>query len=177
MKKLLLIAVIASAANLAAFGQDTVPKGPAAKMGGEKPAPTAFVREKFDPLRDPKADLVAALALASKTGRRIILDVGGEWCGWCVHMDKFIANHAELARLRDDNFVWIKVNFSPENENPVFLAPFPAASGYPHLYVLSVDGKLLHSEDTSLLEAGKTYNLAKFTQFLSKWSPKQRLAK
>ncbi len=177
MKKLLLITAIAFAANLAAFGQKKVVKRPTAKPAVTKPAvakptPTPFVREKFDPLRDPKADLAAAVIVATKTNKRIILDVGGEWCGWCVYMDKFFFQNPKLDKLRNDNYVWVKVNMSPENENPAFLAQYPVPTGYPHLYVLDETGKLLHSQDTSPLEAGNGYNLAKFTAFLKAWVPK-----
>src|SRR4029077_19478309 len=69
---------------------------------------------KFDPKADPARDLKAAVADATRTHRRIILDVGGEWCSWCHTLDKFLAAHSDLIALRDKNFVWLKVNFSPE---------------------------------------------------------------
>lgn len=166
MKKLLIFSVIAAFGTAAAFGQTAVAGKPLVNTSA-----STFIREKFDPKRDPKADLADAVAAASKSGKRIILDVGGEWCSWCIHMDKFIAAHEALNKLRDDNFVWLKVNYSEENENRPFLSAYPEPLGFPHLYVLDGGGKLLHSEDTSLLEAGETYNLAKFTNFLKKWSP------
>ena len=151
----------------------TVPGGvkETVKPSAAKPAAQAFTREKFDPKRNAKADLDAAIVAAGKSGKRIILDVGGEWCGWCVYMDRFFHENPTLAKLRDDNFVWVKVNMSPENENRPFFAPYPPAKGYPHLYVLEKDGKLLHSQDTAKLEAGKVYDLARFTDFLKKWAP------
>lgn len=132
---------------------------------------TKFPREKFDPLRSPKADLEAAIRKASASGRRIILDVGGEWCGWCIYMDKFFIENPSLAKLRDDNFVWIKVNTSPENENKEFLSAYPEATGYPHLFVLDEKGVLLHSQHTDVLENGNGYDLKLFTEFLKKWAP------
>ncbi|MGB5012910.1 MAG: thioredoxin family protein [Pyrinomonadaceae bacterium] len=181
MKKLLLFMAIAVAANLAVYGQKKVGKRPAAKPKVVKPTtrPTTspFVREKFDPLRDPKSDLAAAIISAAKENKRIILDVGGEWCGWCVYMDKFFYQNPELAKLRDDNYVWMKVNMSPENENSAFLSTYPEPSGYPHLYVLDDKGNMIHSQDTSPLESGKYYDLAKFTEFLKAWAPKKSTAK
>ena len=130
-------------------------------------------REKFDPARNAAADLAGAVAKAQKSGKRIILDVGGEWCGWCVWMDKFFFANPDLARVRDENFVWLKINFSEENENKVFLSTYPAILGYPHLFVLDETGKLIHSQDTSPLEAGKGYDLIKFTEFLKTWTTKK----
>lgn len=173
MKKLLLITAIALAVNLTAYGQKKVIKKPVPKPKVAEPAPTPFVREKFDPLRDPKADLAAAVITAAKEKKRIILDIGGEWCGWCVFMDKFFYQNPKLDKLRNDSYVWVKVNMSPENENPEFLAPYPVPTGYPHLYVLDETGKMLYSQDTAPLEAGKGYNLTKFTAFLKAWIPRK----
>lgn len=130
-------------------------------------------REKFDPTRNPAEDLKNAIAKAEKENKRIVLDVGGEWCGWCVWMDKFFIANPDLNKLRDENFIWLKVNMSPENENAVFLSQYPAVTGYPHLYILEKDGKFLHSQPTEVLEFGKSYDLQKFTEFLKMWSPKK----
>lgn len=141
------------------------------KVFDAKIKPAAFKREKFDPTRNAAADLQAAIGKAGKENKRIILDVGGEWCGWCIHMDKFFAMNKSLSKLRDANYVWVKVNMSEENENKEFLAKYPAAAGYPHLYVLEKDGTLIQSQNTSDLEEGETYNLKVFTDFLKKYAP------
>lgn len=132
----------------------------------------AFTRERFDPKRDPAVDLASATLLAKSSGKNIIIDVGGEWCGWCVYMDRFFFDNPSVAKLRDDNYVWLKVNMGPENENKAFLSAYPEISGYPHLFVLDSDGILLQSQSTDVLEAGKGYDLKKFTEFLQKWVPK-----
>jgi hypothetical protein len=36
--------------------------------------------ERFDPKRDAAADLAYALELARAQGKRVLVDVGGEWC-------------------------------------------------------------------------------------------------
>lgn len=173
MKKYFLITAVFVLASAAAFGQARTKPKPKAKPVAAKKVPVVFEREPFDPKRSPKLDLEKAIAVASKNGKRIVLDVGGEWCSWCVYMDKFFGKNPKLALLRDDNFVWIKVNWSEENENADFLSAYPAIVGYPHLFVLDESGKLLHSQDTALLEDGKGYDLAKFTEFLMTWSPKK----
>jgi thiol:disulfide interchange protein len=125
---------------------------------------------KFDPTRDAAADVAYAQALAKSQGKRVIVDVGGEWCTWCHIMDRFIAANADLRARIDARFVWVKVNFSPQNRNDALLSRWPQIAGYPHLFVLDANGKLLHSQDTSELEAGKSYDKQRFLDFVDRWS-------
>lgn len=136
----------------------------------ESPA-VAQLAADFDPGRDPASDLQVAIAAAQREGKRIILDVGGDWCGWCRRLDALVDSDAGIRAFRDSHFVWMKVNYSEENENQRFLAKFPQAKGYPHLFVLDRDGKLLHSQFTGVLEQGKGYDRDKLIAFLKKWAP------
>ena len=127
---------------------------------------------KYDPGRSAEQDLRNAVAEAQRTGKRILLEVGGEWCSWCHIMDKFFDQNPNLTKLRDTNYVTVKINFSKENENGKFLGQYPKIPGYPHLFVLESNGKLLHSQFTGDLEQGQSYNLQKFTKFLEAWVTK-----
>lgn len=131
----------------------------------------ADLSAQFDPARDPAIDLRAATAAAKREGKRIVLDVGGDWCAWCQRLDAFVESDAGVRAFRDAHFVWMKVNYSEQNENVPFLSRYPQARGYPHLFVLDADGKLLHSQFTGSLEQGKGYDREKFIAFLKKWAP------
>jgi thiol:disulfide interchange protein len=134
-------------------------------------AAAAFgVSDKFDPARDAQADVARAVAQANAEGKRVIVDVGGEWCTWCHVMDRFIAVHPDVRALIDARYVWVKVNVSPENRNEALLSRWPSISGYPHLFVLDADGTLLHSQNTGALEAGKGYDKAKFLALLRRFA-------
>ena len=126
---------------------------------------------KFDPKRDAAKDVATAIQLAKSQSKRVVVYVGGEWCVWCHIMDRFFAEDAEVRTLRDAHYVWVKVNWSKEVPNEAVLSRWPKISGYPHLFVLDANGRLLHSQDTSLLEAGKGYDKAKFAAFLDQWAP------
>ncbi len=173
MKNLTKILALSILFVASSYSQDVKTMEKESPISAAQPQTEVFVREKFDPTRDPKADLATAVQAASNSGKRIILDVGGEWCGWCVYMDTFFSKNPVLSKIRDDNFIWVKVNMSEQNENKSFLKPYPEPSGYPHLYILSKTGRLLRSQDTSYLELAKGYNLVKFTRFLRSWSPKK----
>ncbi len=130
-------------------------------------------RVKFDPLRDPFKDLELAIKEAKETNRRIILDIGGEWCIWCHRIDDFIEENEELKSFLNEKFIVVKVNYSEENKNEKFFAQYPKVEGYPHFFVLSKKGKLLHSQNTGLLEKEKSYDVEKFMKFLKKWAAKK----
>jgi len=131
---------------------------------------TEVKREKFDPMKNPFEDLKNAIVKAKEENKRIILDVGGEWCIWCHRLDAFIENDAEIKGFLNNNFITVKVNFSPENKNEKFLSQYPAIKGYPHMFVLDSDGKFLHSQDTGLLEKEKSYDKEKILEFLKQWA-------
>ena len=139
-------------------------------------AAAAFgLSDKFDPARDAQADVARAVAQANAEGKRVIVDVGGEWCTWCHVMDRFIAVHPDVRALIDARYVWVKVNVSPENRNEALLSRWPSISGYPHLFVLDADGTLLHSQNTGTLEAGKGYDKAKFLALLRRFAATARV--
>ncbi len=129
-----------------------------------------FQREKFDPNRNPFEDLNKAIKIAEKENKRIILDVGGEWCIWCHRIDKFLHTDKEIDEFIKKHYIFVKVNYSRENKNEKFLSQYPKIKGYPHFFVLDSDGKFLHSQDTGLLEEGKSYSKSKVMEFLRKWA-------
>lgn len=129
-----------------------------------------YVREKFDPTRSPFDDLKLAVEKAQKENKRIILDVGGEWCIWCHRIDEFLHKDKEINDFLEKHYVVVKVNYSKENKNEKFLSNYPKINGYPHFFVLDSDGTFLHSQDTGLLEEGKTYSKRKVMDFLRKWA-------
>ena len=131
---------------------------------------------KYDPKRDAARDIDEAVAEAKRTNRRILLEVGGEWCSWCHILDEFFDAHPDLTALRDKNFVTVKINFSDENPNKEVLARYGPINGYPHIFVLDSDGKFLHSQGTGVLESGRSYDMEKMNNFLTQWAPRVKPA-
>lgn len=146
----------------------------AQQPGKEKAGSGKYVPvHKYDPARNAEQDILEAVAEADRAGKRVLLEVGGEWCIWCHIMDAYFEKNPELLAYREKNFVMLKINFSEENKNEQALSRYPQINGYPHLFVLDRDGKLLHSQDTGQLEEGKSYNQDKFMAFLKEWSPRE----
>ncbi|WP_058186074.1 thioredoxin family protein [Terracidiphilus gabretensis] len=122
----------------------------------------------YDYKRDPAQDLEKAKADAAKARKRILVEVGGTWCSWCTLMDRFYAEHPAVRQQRDDNFVLLKVNMSAKNENATFLGQYPKIPGYPWIFILDADGKLVTSKNTDDLEGpANTYSDKRFSDFLT----------
>ncbi len=152
---------------LLTIGYLLVPAGESRTIGQS----TDLAVTKYDPKRNAAQDVDEAIKEAQRTHRRVLLEVGGEWCSWCHTLDGFFDAHPDLIQLRDRNFVTVKINFSEENENKDVLSRYGPIESYPHLLVLDTDGKLLLSKETGALESGKSYNLEKLIAFLKEWAP------
>jgi thioredoxin-related protein len=123
----------------------------------------------YDPSADPFADLEETIVEARESDRRILLVVGGNWCGWCYALDEYIHEHEDVLTLLEENFVTLKINMDRENDNEEFLSRYPEIRGYPHFFVLDSDGTFLHTQSTGPLEEGRSYDKAKLTGFLKEW--------
>lgn len=124
----------------------------------------------YDPERDPFEDGNSALQNAKETQRRVIIEVGGDWCSWCHILEEFITNTPTVHEQLHDNFVVLKVNFSDANENESFLDGLPKITAYPHLFITENDGSIIYSGNiVQLLENGN-YSRERFNHFLDKWS-------
>ena len=142
--------------------------------GGQATKPSARPAI-YDPTRDAAEDIEQAVAEAARSGKRVLLEVGGNWCIWCYRMEEYFEAHKDLLSLRDRNYVTVKVNWSSENQNREVLSKYPKIRGYPHLFVLDETGTLLHSQNTGELEdCQKSYDLEKFTAFLKEWAPSNK---
>ena len=123
----------------------------------------------YDSTRDPFIDGSAALKLAQETKRRVLIEVGGNWCSWCLQLDKFLAENHQLREQLHRYFVILKVNVSEVNDNAEFLAGFPKPLGYPHIYISEADGRIIFSKDTAQLLENSRYSVQRFQQFINKW--------
>ncbi len=139
-------------------------------------APSALVKnwgfytvDQYGDDRNVEADLAATMLRAATEKKRILLQVGGEWCGWCKLLTGFIEKNDAVRNSLEQNYLLMKVTYTQKQPNEAFLSKYPKIKGYPHLFVLDAEGKLLHSQDTSSLEQGKGYNESKVLELLEGW--------
>ncbi len=123
----------------------------------------------YDASRNPNEDGREALKLAKETNRKVLIEVGGDWCSWCHVLDRFISTHPKVLSRLHQTFVVLKVNINDENDNAEFMSAFPQANGYPHMYITDNRGNILHSQDTADFRENKKYSEARFMTFFDRW--------
>ncbi|MBC6108821.1 thioredoxin family protein [Pedobacter fastidiosus] len=148
---------------------------------------TAFSQAKkeavhiYNPQANAKADLASAVTKASKENKNVLVQVGGNWCSWCIAFHNLVDSTATLKQYINDNFETVLVNYSPENKNEAVLADlgFPQRFGFPVFLVLDGKGNVLHIENSAYLETeevasnGKRkvgHDVKKITSFLKGWT-------
>lgn len=126
----------------------------------------------YDPKRNAFDDGRAALELAKKSNRRVMIEVGGDWCSYCHILDRFIKSNPDVENLLYETFVILKVNYSDENRNEEFLANFGRIPGYPHLFITENNGKVIYSNDIRDMTINGRLSKEKMLLFLNKWKLK-----
>ncbi len=126
----------------------------------------------YNPNADAKKEVASAIAKASAEGKHVFLQIGGNWCPWCVRFHKMINEDNKLDSLIHANYEVVLVNFSKENNNHEFLATlgYPQRFGFPVFVILDGNGKVLHIQDSGYLEQEKGYSPEKITRLFLNWS-------
>ncbi len=138
-----------------------------AGCGAEELREYSFPSAGYDHTADPSTDLQVALREATRSDRRVLMEVGGDWCIWCHHWERFLADNEGIRDLLEKHYVVVKVNHGPRNLNEEFLAQYPDIPGYPHFFVLDANGSLLLSQGTEVLEKGSDgYDRQRVVDFL-----------
>ena len=163
MKKLIAIAAFTTIV-LAARAQTTT------TTAAVKPTDTAKL---YHPNADAKADIAAAVKKAAAEHKNVLLQIGGNWCIWCIRFNDLVTHDADLNKYVRDNYEIVHVNWSPENENTKLMAElgYPQRFGFPVFVILDDKGNRLHTQDSSYLEEGKGHSKAKVMEFFKNWSP------
>ncbi|MBT3244660.1 MAG: thioredoxin fold domain-containing protein [Bacteroidetes bacterium] len=140
-------------------------------------ATSVFAQEKpeiYDPELNGLEQIQIAIKNAATENKHVLVQVGGNWCGWCILFHQYIKDDAELEKYINDNYKVIHLNWSPDNRNEeaLSLLEFPQRFGFPVFVILDETGKRLHTQDSGLLEEGKGYNRNNVMRFFQNWSPK-----
>lgn len=129
----------------------------------------------YNDKENAEAKIAELVKQAQAENKNIILQAGGNWCIWCLRFNQFVQTTPELKNIIDENYLYYHLNYSPENKNEKVFAKYdnPGAKfGYPVFIVLDKNGKMIHTQDSAVLEEGKGYSTEKVKAFFQEWAPK-----
>jgi thioredoxin-related protein len=128
----------------------------------------------YKPTENAEAEIAKKVKQAKAAGKHAFIQIGGNWCIWCMRFNDFVTSDKSIDSLVNANYVVYHLNYSKENTNSKILAKygFPQRFGFPVFLVLDGEGKLLHTQNSSYLESGKGYDRDKVKGFFLDWTPK-----
>lgn len=127
----------------------------------------------YNPQANAQQQINNAVKQAAKEKKHVLLQIGGNWCVWCIRFHNTVNGDSALKKQQDDNFVVVHLNYSPENKNEKVLASlgYPQRFGFPVFVVLDAKGNRLHTQNSAYLEEGKGHSKEKIAEFFKHWSP------
>ena len=127
----------------------------------------------YNPNAVAGAEIKAAAIKAKSEGKHVLLQIGGNWCPWCIRFHKFVHDDTQIDSLLKADYIFQLVNYSKENKNMDILAQlgYPQRFGFPGLIILDGNGNRLHTQNSAYLEKEKSYDREKVLEFLKHWAP------
>lgn len=128
----------------------------------------------YNPDANAREDIAKALQIAKDENKHVLLQIGGNWCPWCVKLHGLETSDPQIDSLLQADYVRVLVNIPKEKDKRDYdlLASLenPQRFGFPVLVVLNQEGKRIHTQDSWYLEQDKDYNREKLVQFFKMWN-------
>ncbi len=132
--------------------------------------------KKFDlykPEENAEVELNKAIKEANRSGKHVLIQIGGNWCVWCARFHEFVNNDPQLDSAVKAGYVVYHLNYSKENINKYLMAKlgYPQRFGFPVFIILDKEGRRIHTQNSAYLEQDKSYSKEKIIEFLNNWNP------
>ena len=111
------------------------------------------------PVYDEQANggeqIAAAVGRAKRENKRVLIQWGGNWCGWCLALHHLYETNAEISKLLSTEYVTVLVDTGTNGKNVELAKSYGALvdhAGYPYLTILDGEGKPVANQETDSLE-------------------------
>jgi thiol:disulfide interchange protein len=142
-------------------------------LGADAPAKTSRPAI-YDETADGGKQIADALAVAKKENKRVLVQFGANWCGWCHKLHKLCESDADIAAKIKEAYVVVLVDVNKgRNEEINKRYGNPTRFGLPVIVILDADGKAMVTQDTGKLENGDHHDPKKVLAFLNEWAGKK----
>ena len=131
------------------------------QMGAQK-------RNWYDASLDGNAQINEACARAKSAGKHVLVQVGGDWCPWCIRLNEFITGDNGLLSVMNQNYEWVHLFFGDENRNEEAMQRLrdPGRFGFPVLVLLDADGNYMNTFSTDFFMGNDGFDRAKLLDLL-----------
>jgi thiol-disulfide isomerase/thioredoxin len=126
----------------------------------------------YDTSADANADVNAAFARAQTSGKRVLIDLGGNWCPDCIILSN-VMRLPEVAPFVEANYEVVMVDVGRFNRNLQIPARFGFThrlEGVPFMLVADPDGKLLNAGNTATLDVAHAMKPQAIVDWLASWT-------
>ena len=128
----------------------------------------------YDETANADAAVNAAFARAKKSHKRVLIDLGGNWCGDCIILDNMM-QLPEMKRFVDAHYETVSVDVGRFNRNLQIPARFGITKrleGVPTVLIATSDGKLVNEGHTAALADARSMTPQSIADWIAQWSGK-----
>jgi len=131
-------------------------------------------RTPYDASEDATAAVNAAFARAKLDGKRVLIDMGGNWCGDCIVLDNLM-QLPEMRPFLAAHFEIVKVDIGRYDKNLQIPARFGVtgrlkSGGVPSVIIAEPDGTFVNRNDISALEDARHMTPQSIADWLAQWA-------
>jgi thiol:disulfide interchange protein len=165
MRKLVIAALLLATPALAAV---PAPKPSIATL---QQLPVVLMQP-YDEHANADAAVAAAFDRARKTHKRVLIDLGGNWCVDCIVLANFL-KLPEMQRFMAAHYEIVSVDVGRFDRNQQIPARFGITGrlkGVPALLIATPDGKLVNGDDVFATSDARTMTPQALAAYLAKYA-------
>ncbi len=115
-------------------------------------------------------EIMHATTKAKAESKRVLIQFGGNRCGWCVRLHDLCQKDSTLSATLSKRFVVAYVDSQTNQRTMKMYAP--DVEGVPYLVVLDSDGNVLVTQSTDVFEVGSVHDPKKLNAWFEEWGTK-----
>lgn len=126
----------------------------------------------YDEKADANAQVDRAFAKARKSGKRVLIDLGGNWCPDCIVLANFL-HLPEMRRFMDTHYEIAMVDVGRFDRNLQVPARFgfkTRLKGVPTLLIATPDGQLVNRDNVFATTSARSMTPSSLADYLAKYA-------
>ncbi len=152
-------------------------EGEASEPAGITPESTPPAQAKRDPIYLEEANgkelIAAALQKAKQDHKHVLIEWGGNWCGWCYKLHDVFHHDVTVHPIVAEQFELVLIDNRENRDLMLEYGGKDREYSFPHLTILDWEGRVLVNQETGCLEDGPRHDPKLVSEFLTKWLPKK----